>query len=118
MNGFDVLFTDESSIQLECHRRFCFTKKGQPAKHKSRAKHRCKVHIWAGILCQGKTPIVIIEGIVNGVGLIEVLKAGLLPYMNNVDSCPWFMQDNDSKHTSKRVGTWFEENNINCWHTY
>lgn len=36
-NGFeDVLLTDESSIQLECHRRFCCTKKGEPAKHKPR----------------------------------------------------------------------------------
>ena len=34
-NGFeDVLWTDESSIQMECHRRFCYRKKGEPAKPK------------------------------------------------------------------------------------
>uniref|UniRef100_A0A1X7SHC6 Transposase Tc1-like domain-containing protein n=1 Tax=Amphimedon queenslandica TaxID=400682 RepID=A0A1X7SHC6_AMPQE len=34
-NGFeDVLWTDESSIQLECHRRFSYRKKGEPAKPK------------------------------------------------------------------------------------
>ena len=53
----------------------------------------------------------------NGVGLIEVLKAGLLPYINNIDNNVRFMQDNDPKHTSKRVGAWLEEQNINWWHT-
>lgn len=36
-NGFeDVLWTDESSIQLECHRRFSYRKMGEPAKPKPR----------------------------------------------------------------------------------
>ena len=33
-----------------------------------------------------RKPIVIFEGIMNGVGLIEVLKAGLLPYIDNIDN--------------------------------
>ena len=32
----DVLWTDESSIQLESHKRFCCRKKGAPAKPKPR----------------------------------------------------------------------------------
>ena len=69
-NGFqDVLYTDESSIMLESHKRFCCRKTGQPAKPKPqlvycfviftctctyyfstiRPKHPTKVHIWAGI---------------------------------------------------------------------
>ena len=32
----DVIFTDESSIQLESHRRFCCRKKGEPPKNKLR----------------------------------------------------------------------------------
>uniref|UniRef100_A0A1X7TRA5 Transposase Tc1-like domain-containing protein n=3 Tax=Amphimedon queenslandica TaxID=400682 RepID=A0A1X7TRA5_AMPQE len=36
-NGFeDVLWIDKSSIQLECHRRFSYRKKGEPAKPKPR----------------------------------------------------------------------------------
>ena len=27
------------------------------------------------------------------------------------------MQDNDPKHTSRRARAFFEENDINCWHT-
>ena len=113
----DVLWTDESSIMLECHRRFCCRKKGAPAKPKPRAKHPCKVHIWGGISCQGKTPIVIFEGIMNGTGLIEVLKAGLVPYLNEVNNNPRLMQDNDPKHTSSRVALWFQDMNINWWKT-
>ena len=32
----DVVWTDESSIQLETHRRFCCRKKGEPPKNKPR----------------------------------------------------------------------------------
>ena len=113
----DVLWTDESSIMLECHRRFCWRKTGTQAKPKPRAKHPCKVHVWAGISCQGKTPIVIFEGLMNATGLIEVFKSGLVPYLNRVNSNPRLMQDNDPKHTSARVGLWFEDMGINWWKT-
>ena len=102
---------------LECHRRFCWRKTGTQAKPKPRAKHPCKVHVWAGISCQGKTPIVIFEGLMNATGLIEVFKSGLIPYLNQVNSNPCLMQDNDPKHTSARVGLWFEDMGINWWKT-
>ena len=35
--GFlDVVYTDETSIQLEAHRRFCCRKRGEPPRHKPR----------------------------------------------------------------------------------
>lgn len=113
----DVLWSDECSVMLECHRRFCWRKKGAPAKLKPRPKHPCKVHVWAGISCQGKTPIVIFDGMLNGAGLIEVFKAGLIPYRDQVNSDLRLMQDNDPKHTSTRVRLWFEEAGINWWKT-
>ena len=117
-NGFkDVLYTDESSIQLECHRRFACRKKGTQARPKPRAKHPCKVDVWAGISWKGPTPIVIFEGMMNAPGYIEVLESGLLPYIANVDSCPRFMQDNDPKHTSGLVGKWLVDSGINWWKT-
>ena len=64
----NVIWTDETSIQLETHRRFCCRKLGQAAKPKPRyyyhsyccnnnnyyyflyrPKHPVKVHVWAGI---------------------------------------------------------------------
>lgn len=70
-----------------------------------------------GTPCKGKTPVVIVEEIMNGAGLIEVFKVGQLPYMNNIDNNVRLMRDNDPEHTSKRVGTWLESNDINWWHT-
>ena len=81
-----------------------------------RAKHPCKVHVWAGISCRGKTQIVIFDGLMNGAGLIEVFEAGLLPFINDNRNIR-FMQDNDPKHASRRVGEWLERNNINWWKT-
>ena len=98
----DVLWTDESSITLKCHWRFSCRKMGTPAEPKPRAKHPCKVHVWAGISCQWNTPIVIFEGLMNGAGLTEVFKAGLVPYINQVNNNPHLMQDNDPKHTSTK----------------
>lgn len=74
-----------------------------------------KLHVWAGISCQGKTPVVIFEGIMNAAGFIEGLEAGLVPY-NNINRYIHFMQDNNPKHTSNRFGQWLEHN-IHWWHT-
>ena len=58
--GFDdVIYTDETTVQLESHRRHSYRKKGQPATLKPRPKHPIKVHVWAGISKRGPTPIVI-----------------------------------------------------------
>ena len=73
--------------------------------------------MWAGISWQGKTPIVVFEGKMNAARYINVLEAGLTPFLNNINSNPRFMQDNDPKHTSRRVGNWLEASNIHWWKT-
>jgi hypothetical protein len=129
----DVVWTDETSIQLETHRRFCCRKRGQQARLKPRynscnvlltlynisvrPKHPVKVHVWAGISWEGTTPCVIFEGKMNASGFIEVLEAGLKPFMANTINNPRFMQDNDPKHTSARVGIWMERAGVNWWRT-
>ena len=108
--GFnDVVWTDESSIQMETHKRFCFRKIGQPAKSKPRSvfnsklsafftcithrpKHPTKVHIWAGISLIGPTKIIIFEGTMDGPLYVEILKTGLLPFLaenfqQDIDLC-------------------------------
>jgi transposase len=45
----DVVWTDETSIQLETHRRFCCRKRGQPARLKPRySSCRYNVHVYKG----------------------------------------------------------------------
>ena len=45
----DVIWTDEISVQLEAHQRFCYRKEGMKPRPKPRPKHPIKVHVWAGI---------------------------------------------------------------------
>ena len=51
----DVIFTNESTVQLKCHRRKCFQKKKTPRKLKYRHKHPAKlrVSLWGGVQSKG-----------------------------------------------------------------
>ena len=48
-NFNDVIWTDETSVQLEAHRSFCYRKEGMKPRPKPRPKHPIKVHVWARI---------------------------------------------------------------------
>ena len=61
----DVIFTDEVTFQLECHRLKCFRKKKTPTKLKYRHKHPPNVHMWAGISKEGAAQIVIFSRIMD-----------------------------------------------------
>ena len=53
----DVIYTDETTVQLETHRRTCCYKKGQKPRYKPKPKHPIKVHVWAGISYRGRTSL-------------------------------------------------------------
>ena len=129
----DVIFTDESTIQLDIHRRKCFRKKGAPRKLKYKHKHPQKVHVWAGISKRGCTHIVIFDGILTATiyadmhvwagiskrgcthivifdGILtatiyaDILTASLLPFIRDKYSDGHRLyQDNDPKHTSRYI---------------
>ena len=42
----DVIWTDESSIQLESHQKVTYQKKGHPVRLAGRPKHPPKIHVW------------------------------------------------------------------------
>ena len=77
-NFEDVLWTDESSVQLQCHKRFC-CRKGEQPRPKPRAKHPVKVHVWAGIGWHGATEICIFDGIMDAAMYVRILQVALLP---------------------------------------
>ena len=71
--SFDnVIFTDESSVALETHRKRCYRRKDEPRKLKPRPKHPVKVHVWGGISKRGATPIAIFTGIMTAVRYTEI----------------------------------------------
>ena len=64
-NFVDVIWSDESSIQLDCHRRYCCRKEGKKPRPKPHPKHPTKVHVWAEINKKGATGICIFEEIMD-----------------------------------------------------
>ncbi len=114
----NVVFTDESSIQIETHCTKCYRKKGEKPRNKPRPKHPLKVHVWAGISTRGATDICIFTGIMNAEIHVNILDQFLFPFVGEVfGSDHRFIQDNDPKHVSRRVQRYFEENIINWWRT-
>ena len=112
----DVIFSDESSVQLESSRKTSYHKVGQPSRLCARPKHPAKVHVWAGISACGATQIVVFTGILNATRYTDILDAALLPFIeNHYPTDHRFQQDNDPKHTRRWAQQYFEENNINWW---
>ena len=99
----NVIFSDESSIQIETHRLRCYRKKGEKPKPKPRPKHPVKVHVWAGISMQGATAIYIFNGTMDAHFYTQILEDHLIPFIREKFSGSEhrFMQDNDPKHSSR-----------------
>ena len=105
-NGFEnVIWTDETSVQLESHRRHSYRKRGEQPTLKRRPKHPIKVHVWAGISRRGPTTVVIFEGTMTAEFYISILRTGLLPFIHSTyPDSHRFMQ---AKHTSATARRFF-----------
>ena len=114
----NIIWTDEITVQMESHRRFCCRKRGQKPRYKPRPKHPTKVHVWAGISWNGSTRICVFDGIMTAEVYVNILSQCQVPFCQQVyPNGHQFMQDNDPKHTSHRAQSFFEENRINWWRT-
>ena len=61
----DVIWSDETSVQMESHRQFHCYKRGSKPRYKPRPKHPTKVHVWAGISFRGATGVCVFDGIMD-----------------------------------------------------
>ena len=116
----NVIWTDETTVQLEAHRRYCYRKDGEKPLPKPQAKHPVKVHVWAGISKKGATKICIFDGIMDATLYCEILEKTLIPFVLEVFHPPTthrFMQDNDPKHTSRAAQEFYATHGINWWKT-
>ena len=115
----DVIFSDESRIELSTTTGRVFKKVGEKAKGHQKPKHPYAVMVWAGISKRGATELLIFAGIMKSPFYqLEILDNTLLPFLR--DQFPdqhRFQQDNDPKHTSKSTSAFMEEKNINWWRT-
>ena len=70
----NVIWTDETSVQMESHRRFHCYKRGLKPRYKPCPKHPVKVHVWAGISWRGATGVCIFDGIMDAHMYTRILE--------------------------------------------
>ena len=99
----NVIWTDESSVQLTRHSQTMRVKIGKERILKPTAKHTVKVHVWARIPKRGATYICVFDQIMDGMLYIQILDKHLLPFLEkHFPGTEYrFMQDNKPKHISR-----------------
>ena len=84
-NRFEnIVWTDESMIQLENHRTFSYRKVGEAPRPKAQPKHPLKIMVWTGISKKGATNICLLNCSVNSSVYQEVLRTHLLLFSMNI----------------------------------
>lgn len=116
----NVIFTDESSFQLNSYRNFHLTNK--KLNHKGRKptpKHPFKVHVWGGISKRGATNLAIFRGIMKADFFADVLmKDFAKPFIDSAYGDQHrFQMDNDPKHTSRYAKQKMDEMGIKWFKT-
>ena len=77
----NVIWTDESSVQLRRLSQTMCVKIGKERQLKPQAKHTLKVHVWAGISNRGATKICIFDQTMDATLYIEILRNFLLSFI-------------------------------------
>ena len=113
----NIVWTDESMIQLENHRTFSYRKVGEPPRPKARAKHPYKVMVWAGISRKGATNICLLNKSMNSAVYQVVLQSHLVPFLQEHLPDGSLQQDNAPCHVSKATQKFLKDNNIPLFKT-
>jgi hypothetical protein len=111
----EVIFTDETSIQLHDNKTVAYRQKDAVSPNHCKSKHALKVHLWGGISKCGATKLFAFDGIMwADFYTHEILSNTLLPFIRKVyPEGHRFMQDNDPKHASNLAKEFMQANSIN-----
>ena len=101
----NVIWTDESSVQLRQHSQTMRVKVWKEKTLKPQAKHTIKVHVWAGISMRGANTMCIFDQAMDAPLYGRILREFLMPFISKqFPGCEYrFMQDNDPKSKGERV---------------
>ena len=119
-NFGNVIWTDESSVQLKRHCQIVRVKIGRERTFKPAAKHALKVHVWGGISKRRATHICIFDQTMDATLYIKILEDFLLPFIESYfqGTDYRFMQGSNPKPTSLKARAFYEEKGINWWPTF
>lgn len=106
-----VIFTDESSFQLNANNQKSFRFKGKPPPTTTKFNPNYNVMVWGGISCQGKTSLHFIQGKVNAEyykGIIAEKKEEIERMFRNRGK--WlFQHDNAPSHRPSAVRQFIQQ---------
>ena len=116
-NFKDVIFSDESTIQLHTNKSTSYHVRGAAPQSIPKPKHPLKVHVWAAISRKGASRILVFDGIMESTFFTtSILQDTLLDFVNRkFRNGHRFQQDNDPKHKSNLSRKFMEDNGINWW---
>ncbi|KAK6017266.1 hypothetical protein OSTOST_17214 [Ostertagia ostertagi] len=108
------IFSDESTIQVDCCVKYCYVKKGAFfARLRSRAKHPAKLHVWGGISVRGATALAVFPGTtrMDSEKYCQILERCYIPFCKNIyNGYGALVQDNAPAHksayTTERLRMW------------
>lgn len=113
-----VMWTDESPFTLRyCRAKRVWRMEGErysPNCTRGTLKHDIKINVWGAFCARGVGRLVFIQGVMDQDVYLDILEE---PMLHSADLLLgrhnwWFQQDNDPKHTAKRVKEWLIDHQI------
>ena len=119
-NWDNVIFTDESSVQLHPIFKQKWVKKGETPVFQ-RPKRCPKFRMWGGVFSRLVTLLCIVQENLTKELFVRILEGHLLPTVQVLYEDGWFLQqDNDPKHTAAYTKQWLRGNDMRVieWPSY
>lgn len=105
-----VLFTDESTFQLNSNNQKVFQVRGRKTPRRKKFNPNIKIMVWGGISYSGKTSLFIIHKNLNTEGYIKILKEKRREMKNLFENQTWYFQhDGAPCHRPAKVNTYIKK---------